>query len=58
MKHFIEASTLIYTSTISILQIVISNCSLLNPGPKLNSIHDSGISISIKIYMAFLHIAH
>ena len=44
MKRFIEASTLIYTSTISILLIVISNFRLLNPGPKLNSIHDSGIS--------------
>ena len=44
MKRFIEASTLIYTSTISILLIFISNCNLLNPGPKLNSIHDSGIS--------------
>ena len=44
MKRFIEASTLIYTSIISILLIVISNCSLLNPGPKLTSIHDSGIS--------------
>ena len=44
MNRFIEASALIYTSTISILLIIISNCSLLNPGPKLNSIHDSGIS--------------
>ena len=46
MKRFIEASTLIYTSTISILLIVISNCSLLNPGPKLNSTNESGISCS------------
>ena len=41
IKRFIEVSLLIYVTTINITLIVISNCSLLNPGPCANDNHNA-----------------
>ena len=41
IKRFIKVSLLIYVTTINITLIVISNCSLLNPGPCGNGNHNT-----------------
>ena len=45
MRSFLEISITLYVTSITLLLIVISNCSLLNPGPK--SIQSGADSVSV-----------
>ena len=45
IRQFVEVSLLLYISSINIIRIIISNCSLLNPGPTNKTKNESNIKV-------------
>ena len=45
IRQFVEVSLLLYISNINIIRIIISNCSLLNPGPTNKTKNESNIKV-------------
>ena len=52
-RQFVETSLLLYITSINIILIIISNCSLLNPGPTDNS--NTGDDNTIKVFYQNVH---
>ena len=52
-RQFVETSLLSYITSINIILIIISNCSLLNPGPTDNS--NTGDDNTIKVFYQNVH---
>ena len=53
MIRFMEVSLLVYITTISLILIVICNCSILNPGPNINT--NSSSDSCFKIFYQNVH---